>query len=44
VPFATCGTGISVGNQSSYDEVTALGGPTFPDGWRLMPAWISDRW
>lgn len=37
VPFAVCGNGILPSGQTSYDEVTAEGGPKrFDPGWELM--------
>jgi 2,3-bisphosphoglycerate-independent phosphoglycerate mutase len=37
VPFAVCGDGIQQSGQTSYDEVTAAGGPQrFDPGWELM--------
>jgi 2,3-bisphosphoglycerate-independent phosphoglycerate mutase len=36
VPFAACGTGVTAGGSTAYDEDTAAAGRTFDPGWRLM--------
>lgn len=44
VPFAACGKGISRGSSLSYDEVTAAAsGLSFPKGWELIPALMSEH-
>jgi 2,3-bisphosphoglycerate-independent phosphoglycerate mutase len=44
VPFATCGTGITIDASSSYDEVAAkASGFDFPSGWELIPKWMQAK-